>query len=206
MPSSVKKAFFSDFVFDVPEEVYEPAEDSFLFADNLEVDKGSRVLEVGTGSGILAIVAAKKAHKVIAIDLNPYAVRCANQNSKNNEIDDKIFFLAGNLFAPLKEGVLFDLILFNSPYVPSEEDETSFWLGRSWAGGITGRSVIDMFIIQAPKYLEKTGKILLMQSTLAGVDETINKFSNLGFTADIIADRSLPFFEKIVLIKAKYLT
>ena len=204
MPLSNKKAFFGDFSFVIYEDVYEPAEDSFLFAENLNVSHGEHVLDMGTGSGILGIIAARKAREVVAIDINPHAVRCANQNAKLNGVSDKIHFIQSDLFSSLNSQSLFDLILFNAPYVPSEENETDFWLGRSWAGGTTGRQVMDRFISQAPKYLQETGKILFMQSTLTSVDETVEKFAVNNLKAEIVATQSLPFFEKLVLLKAKF--
>ncbi|MBS7632858.1 methyltransferase, partial [Candidatus Bathyarchaeota archaeon] len=61
-----KRVLFGDFVFFVDENVYEPAEDSFLFAEKLAVGEGSRVLDMGTGCGILGVVAAGKAGEVVA--------------------------------------------------------------------------------------------------------------------------------------------
>ncbi len=69
MHSAVKRAYFGKFVFNICENVYEPAEDTYLFAENLDVKKGDEVLDVGTGCGILAILAAEKAAEVISIDL-----------------------------------------------------------------------------------------------------------------------------------------
>ena len=204
MPFPIKKSFFRDYVFVICEDVYEPAEDSFLFADNFNVHKGDRVLDMGTGSGILGIIAAERACNVVAIDLNPHAIRCASQNAKLNHLDDKVHFIQGDLFTPLKEDACFDLILFNAPYVPSEEDEFNFWLGRSWAGGLTGRQIIDKFILQAPKYLQKTGKIMILQSTLTDVDDTINKFAVSGLKAVVVAATSFAFFETLILLEAQY--
>ncbi|MEM3051279.1 MAG: 50S ribosomal protein L11 methyltransferase, partial [Candidatus Bathyarchaeia archaeon] len=98
MLSSTKRVYFGDYVFFVDENVYEPAEDSFLFAENLEVQEGERVLDMGTGCGILGIVASKRAHEVIAVDVNPYAVRCAKYNSKVNDVLSKIATVQGDLF------------------------------------------------------------------------------------------------------------
>lgn len=205
MPLSYKKVFFGEFSFTIYEDVYNPAEDSFFFADNLVVLKDEKVLDMGTGSGILGIIAAKQAREVIAIDLNPHAIKCANKNAKLNGVSHKIHVIRSDLFSSLTNKPLFDLILFNAPYVPSEENETDFWLGKSWAGGLTGRKVIDRFISQTPQYLNKTGKIMLMQSTLTSVDDTITNFAENGLFAEVMVTYSLPFFEKLVLLKAQYL-
>ena len=204
MKSSRKKAFYDNLSFQVFEEVYEPAEDTFLIADYLAqaVKETDTVLDVGTGCGILAVIAAKKALKVIAIDLNPHAVECARSNVKTNRVSGKVDVRQGDLFKPLHKTEKFDLIIFNAPYLPSEPDEEKTWIGRAWGGGHSGREVIDRFIDEAPNYLRQKGRILLAQSTLANIEETITKFSQAGFEASVVAERKFPF-ETIVIIGAK---
>lgn len=203
MPSPSKKVYFRDYIFHVYENVYEPAEDSFLFAENLAVKK-EVVLDVGTGCGILGIIAADKAAKVVMVDINPYAVRCAKKNAKLNGVLDKICFVQGDLFTPIRGEEKFDSILFNAPYLPSKPSEEKSWLARAWTGGAAGRQVIDRFICQAPEYLKENGGILLMQSTLSNVNETLRRFKKNGLKTSIVAKRTLPFFEAIVLVKAEH--
>jgi release factor glutamine methyltransferase len=201
MASGNKKAFFDDFTFLVDENVYEPAEDSFLFAENLPVEKLCRTADVGTGCGILGIVAAKEAKEVLAIDINPHAVCCALENAKLNGVNEKITFLQGDLLNSVSSTVKFDAILFNAPYLPVER-KTASWLEYSWAGGRTGRGVIDRFIDEAADHLAPEGQILLMQSSLSDVDKTLQRCSAKGLNSKVIASRGLPFFETILLIKA----
>ncbi len=203
MQFPVKRVCFGKLVFDVWENVYEPAEDSFLFAENLDVKKGARVLDVGTGCGILGIMAAEKAAAVLAVDLSPYAIRCAKENSALNKVDCKMAFLEADLLTAFDEWARFDLILFNAPYLPAAEHEAETWIGRSWAGGVNGRQVIDRFIRQVKPHLETSGHVLLMQSTLSGVEETICKFGECQLKARVKAERKLPFFETLTLIEAK---
>lgn len=203
MPSPSKKVYFRGYIFHVYEDVYEPAEDSFLFAENLAVKKYEVVLDMGTGCGILGITAAEKAAKIVMVDVNPYAVRCAKENAKLNGVLEKICFVQGDLFAPMRTEEKFDSILFNAPYLPSKPSEAKSWLGRAWAGGATGRQVIDRFVCEAPEYLKENGCILLMQSTLSNVNETSRKFRKNGLRTSIVAKRALPFFETLVLVKAE---
>jgi release factor glutamine methyltransferase len=204
MKFSRKQAFYDNLVFQIFEEVYEPAEDTFLMADYLAkvVKETDTVLDVGTGCGILAIVAAKKALKVVATDLNPHAVECARLNIETNNVSGKVDVRLGDLLKPILKTEKFDLIVFNAPYLPSEPDEEKAWLSRAWAGGTSGRQLIDKFIDEASHYLKENGRILLAQSTLANVDETISRFSRAGSEASVVAEKKF-LFETIVVVEAK---
>lgn len=203
MSLSAKRVYFGDYVFNVWENVYDPAEDSFLFAENLNVQEDETVLDMGTGCGILGILAAERASEVVAVDVNPYAVHCARENAKLNRVQNKIYYVRGDLFTPLSDGFKFDVVLFNAPYLPAEENETESWIGRAWAGGATGRRVIDCFISEVPSYLKQRGRVLLLQSTLADVDETLLRLAASGVSARVVAECSLPFFETIKLVEAQ---
>ena len=197
-----KKAYFKDYVFMVDEHVYEPAEDTFLIAEKMAVTEDDTVLEIGTGCGILAVLAAQKAKTVVAVDINPHALECAGRNAETNSIKEKIEFRYGDLFQPIKQNERFSLILFNSPYLPSEPDEEKSWIGKAWAGGPTGRQVIDRFITDAPRRLADGGRILLVQSSLSDVNRTLEMFKEKNLYAMVIAQINVPF-ECIVLVEAK---
>jgi release factor glutamine methyltransferase len=203
MHCPTKRINFRELIFDVNDDVYEPAEDSFLFAENLNVKAGEAVLDLGTGSGILAVTASQTAGSVLAADINPYAIRCAKANARLNGVRGKIDFIQSDLFSALKCDVKFDLVLFNAPYLPSEEGEADSWIGRAWAGGADGRQVVDRFIAAVPSYLKPHGRVLLMQSTLTGVEETLSGFKKHGLKASVVAEQKLPFFETLTLIEAK---
>jgi len=89
-----------------------------LFASALDgkmIPAGARVLDVGTGSGIVAIRAAQFGALVTAVDINPEAVRCARINVLLNRLEDRVQVCEGDLFDPVR-GEKFDRILFNPPY------------------------------------------------------------------------------------------
>lgn len=197
-----KKVYFNDQVFLVDEQVYEPAEDSFLIAKKLEVTENDSVLEVGTGCGILAVLAAETVKKVVAVDINPHAIECAKMNAETNGAKEGIDFRQGDLFQPIEKGELFSVIVFNSPYLPSERGEEDTWIGKAWAGGQDGRKVIDRFITEAPQFLAEGGRIMLVQSSLSNINQTIQMFREKGLRAEIVGQVKVAF-EAIVLVEAK---
>lgn len=198
-----KKILYKNRVFIIYDEVYEPDEDTFLIAQNLSLADRVEVLDMGTGCGILAIVAAEKARHVVAIDVNPHAVFCAQKNIKLSGLVRVVDVLQGNLFDPLRSGTKFDLILFNAPYLPVERDEDESWMDKAWAGGETGRAVIDAFIHKVTEYLAEDGRIQLVQSTLSNIDKTLVNLRRLGLSAEITAEKE-SMFEKIMLIEASF--
>ena len=196
------KTFYKGRAFYVFSDVYKPSDDTFLIADNLEVKDQAKVLDVGTGCGILAVLVAEKAHKVVATDANPYAVQCAELNSKLNSFLDKIEVRQGRLFEAVKPDEKFDLIIFNPPYLPVREDEERSWIEAAWSGGPDGRRVTNEFVSKAPEHLEEGGVIVLLQSTISDTGETRSTLEKVGLKTRILAEKKLDF-ESIFLIEAR---
>jgi len=205
MKSSRKQVVYNDLTFHILRNVYEPAEDTFLAADNMIVKKADVVLDMGTGCGILAVLAAQKAKKVVAVDVNPHAISCARKNAEINKLAHKIDTRKGDLFQAVRRGEEFSLVIFNAPYLPSTSKESRSWLGKAWAGGPTGRQLIDRFVVEAPHYLKRRGKILMVQSSLANIEETLKKFRKAKLETQVIAEKKAAF-ETIVLIQASHLS
>jgi release factor glutamine methyltransferase len=203
MPIANKRVVFGGYAFNIVDDVYEPSEDTMLFVENLVVDEGERVLDVGTGCGVLGILAAARARVVVAVDVNPYALGCALANARLNQMICNIEFVRGDLFTWLTPHEKFDLVLFNAPYLPTEDKKNMSWVEHAWAGGPNGRVVIDRFIWQVSDHVNQGGRVLMLQSTLAGVEETFQAFREVNWKPKVIAERSLPFFETIKLIEAR---
>lgn len=173
-------------------EVYRPAEDSYLLAKYVEKLVEGEVLDVGTGSGIQAVTAAKKStvRRVVASDLNPYALIEAEKRAVSERVQQKIEFVPSDLFENISEG--FDWILFNTPYLPSEGEADEY----SWAGGETGSEVIKRFLSESKHYLKAKGSILMIYSSHSNMTEA--DFS--GFKYELLEEMPL-FFEKLYCVR-----
>ena len=174
------------------EEVYKPGEDSYLLQRHVEQLVSGSVLDMGTGSGIQAITAARKNNVscVLAVDINPAALIVAEKRAINYGVSDKIDFKLSDLFASV-EGV-FDWILFNTPYLPSEGDADE----ASWTGGETGGEIIKLFLLEAQSYLTLDGSILMIYSSQSRL--SADDFS--GYRFELLEEIGL-FFEKIFCVR-----
>ena len=189
-----------DFKINIDDNVYIPAEDSYLLADNLEIKQGQSVLEIGTGSGIVAMYASRLTDNITVTDINFDACELARKNFEDNGIEN-IEILFGNLFEPVKNRK-FDVILFNTPYLPTEEDEVlDDTINYAFDGGLNGRKVIDLFLNEVGNHLNDNVIVQIIQSSLSGNEETLEKLDQLGFVSEIAAKEHF-FFEDITLINA----
>lgn len=173
-------------------EVYEPQEDSFLLEKYVKKYALGRVLDLGTGSGIQAIAAAqnKLVREVIAVDINPDAVKQFQDIITKNKYK-KIQVLVSDLFSNV-EGK-FDVIIFNPPYLPQDKDIEDAAL----YGGKKGWELSERFFTQVSKFLAPKGKILFLFSSLTNkikIDELISQ--HLLETEELVKER-LPFFEEL---------
>lgn len=187
-----------EFIINTSETVYMPAEDSYMLADNLKIKPGDSVLEIGTGTGIVAMYASKITDKITVTDINFDAVQLAEENFKANNIEN-IEILFGNLFEPVKDRK-FDVILFNTPYLPTDNDDViEDNLNYAFDGGLNGRKVIDLFLDEVKNHLNPKGIVQLIQSSLSDNEKTLDKLDEMGFIAEI-AESEHFFFEDVVLI------
>ena len=189
------------FEIETDELVYIPSDDTFLLAENLEIKEGMSVLEeIGTGSGLVSMYASLLTDDVTATDINYNALELAEKNFKLNNIDTiKLEF--GDMFEPVKDKK-FDIILFNTPYLPTDSDDIiDDDLNYAFDGGLNGRKVIDRFINEVSNHLNDKGIVQMIQSSLSDNDRTLDMFDRNGFVAEI-AESEKFFFEEIVLINA----
>ena len=179
------------------EDVYEPAEDSYLLIDAAlnEIagsDRRLRIIEIGTGSGIVTAAMMRDApeHIYAATDISPHAVACAKAN--------RVPVIRADLFSGIRGR--FDLIIFNSPYLPTAPDErVDGWLDHAWNGGDDGRAVINRFLGRAPTFLADSGSILLLLSSLTGIETVRERMASVGLVVREVASIRCPGERLVVL-------
>jgi release factor glutamine methyltransferase len=147
------------------------------------VTPGAAVLDMGAGSGIGAVFAAQWARRVVAVDLNPAAVRCAGINVLIHRLEERVEVRQGDLFAPV-QGERFDLILFNPPYLPGQprtEFERALW----------STDVVERFTAGLADHLAEDGMALVLLSSLADESKYLSVFCAHGLVVDVVARRKL---------------
>jgi release factor glutamine methyltransferase len=180
--------------------VYPPQHDSQLLIDTLEkteLAQGRRVLDLCTGSGVVAIAASELgAASVTAFDICPNAVRCSRGNAVHAGVI--IDVLEGSYSGAL-DYAPFDVIVSNPPYVPTppagdtEVIPLTAGPARAWNAGVDGRMVLDPLCESAACLLAPGGSMLLVQSTLSGVDDSVAALRATGLYAEVIASQCVPF-------------
>ena len=174
------------------DDVYEPCDDTFLLMDCLEgrIRRDDRVLDLGTGTGILGIFCAKQGANVVCADINQFAVKLARENAKLNGV--KIAAAQSDMF--LKINGKFDVIIFNPPYLPTEKgDKIPGALNFSFDGGRKGNNAILRFVKSFPSHLAPSGRVYLLLSSLNGVEKILLRLKRSGFSAEMIAERAFDF-------------
>jgi len=163
-------------VFKMTSEVMVPKRGSILLARHMGVRPADAVLDLGTGAGFLAILAARAARRVVATDVIPESIECARGNAVLNGLEGKMDFRVGAMYAPVA-GAAFDLVLANLPQMPVPPGREGVKDPRLLAddGGPDGWSLLDQVIQGAPDYLSPGGRLLFTCFAFLGVRRALQK-------------------------------
>ncbi|MFF8095268.1 HemK2/MTQ2 family protein methyltransferase [Streptomyces sp. NPDC016675] len=174
--------------------VYAPQEDTALLAGALSDESlppAASVLDVGTGTGALALTAARRGARVTAVDVSWRAVCAARVNAARAGL--RIRVRHGNLFTPV-HGETFDLVLANPPYVPAPGGgRPPRGAARAWDAGHDGRLVLDRICREAPALLRPGGVLLLVQSALSDPERTVTQLREAGLKAAVTRRQRIAF-------------
>jgi len=157
--------------------------DSLLLAEANDAQPGEAVLDIGTGTGVQAIISAKKgASKVVATDISQQAIENVGYNTTKHNLARIINVRKGNLFDPLEKGERFDLILANLPFVDHPADRVH----EHWVYD-PGYHSHREFFSKVKEYMKIESRILMAFADLGDV----------GFFEDQITRNHLRIDQKI---------
>jgi release factor glutamine methyltransferase len=184
---------YQGLLFKVAAGVQAPKAGSLLFARHLEFRSGERVLELGTGVGLGAVLAAKAGCRVVATDVVPEAVACARENAFLNGVGDRVEVRAGDCYEPVR-GRRFDLICANPPQMPTppgrERDDPA---AAADNGGLDGWEVLDRIVQGAPAHLAPGGRLVFTIFGFLGKKTAFAKLEAAGLTPLVLGSEVQPF-------------
>ncbi len=168
---------FMSLEFYVDERVFIPRPETEQLVETIlttQIDTSQRLLELGTGSGVIATILAvhQPEWDITATDLSEDALAVAKKNAETHACTAQIKFLSGDLFEPIKAidpngETQFDWIVCNPPYIKKTESENLSPDVRDYEpeialfAGDDGLAVIRRLIAEAPEYLAPNGKLIL---------------------------------------------
>ncbi|MEM1577533.1 MAG: Rossmann-like fold-containing protein [Candidatus Pacearchaeota archaeon] len=182
---------------------YMPNEDSYIMKEELRKilikEKPKKVLDLGTGSGILAIEAAKIAKFIDAVDINQEALKFVNEQIKKlNFRNINVFY--SDLFSNIKSK--YDLIVFNPPYLPEDKEIKEKWVKQSIFTK-DGNEIIIKFLEQAKNFLNENGKILFCFSSLSNKKFIEKKLNELNYKYKLLRKEKFLFEDFYVYLASK---
>jgi release factor glutamine methyltransferase len=181
--SSDREFHFNKLTIYLHPEVYESAEDTFQILDAIKISPKHKVFEPGTGCGIISLHCAYLGANVVCSDINPYSIELTQKNYNTNKhlLKGNVDIRYGDLFSVLQCKELFDVIIFNPPYLPTRDNErigTTGWFDAATDGGHTGLDIIKRFVENVERYLYPLGRSYLIISSLSKNDKVQQIFSN----------------------------
>ena len=168
------------------------------YIDGLDL-KGKSVADVGTGSGVLALAAARAgAASVLALDINPNAALCARENAEANGFGDRVTAACMDLLAEVPPSPVFDVILSSPPKHAGEPRDLA---DRGWHAGPQYRNVAGLFL-QARERLKPDGRLYVMVSSDSDLDLFGRLIDEAGFQARLAVERSF-YIESMLLYELR---
>lgn len=174
--------------FTVYRNVFWPYDDSIPLVQNFVIKPGESVLDVGTGCGVIAVFAAAKgAGRVVAVDINPAAVRSAKVNVRAHGFAGIIDVRLSNLFAAVRADETFDVIIANLPLRnKTAEDvvESSFWDSAFRSH--------EKFFADVGRHLNSNGRVYMTQANYGAIEEMKQLVKLSGFNIKLIGSKQMP--------------
>jgi release factor glutamine methyltransferase len=155
---------------------------------------GKNVADVGTGSGILALAAAREGATAVALDINPNAVKAATDNARANGLGDRVTAIRSDLMSSLAPDPQFDVIISNPPFFSGEPRDIA---DRAWVAGPEYRDISSLFK-QARQRLKLSGTMYVLLSSDSDLHFLGQLIAKAGFRARVATSFSIMIESMII--------
>ena len=177
----------------VGRETFRPSTISSLLADALDFQPGSVVIDVGCGSGILSIIAAKLgAAKVYGVDAADETVEVASANAAAHGVADRVEFAQGDMFEPLDPDLKADVVIGDVSGIPDSIATASGWFPSGLAGGPTGAELPMRMIEESKRLLRKGGSLFLPTGSLQDENSILDRARSVFGSMKQLTERNIP--------------
>ncbi|MBI4573105.1 MAG: methyltransferase [candidate division NC10 bacterium] len=184
---------YQDRLIRVSTEMLVPKSGSLLLARHLPLRAGDVVLDLGSGAGLIGILAARRGHRVVATDVVAACTECTWANALLNGVADRLEVRTGDLFAPVLAEA-FDLIATNPPQMPTPPDrEWDDAQSRADDGGPDGWAALDRIIHEVPRHLKPEGRLVFTFFGFLGVERALDTLRAAGLEPRVLAREEQPF-------------
>ena len=177
----------------VSENTFRPSTISVLLADALEIQEGDTVIDVGCGSGILSIIAAKLgAARVYGVDAAPDVVEVATANARAHGVADSTVFFHGDLYEPLPPGIEADIVIGDVSGIPDAIARESGWFPSKRGGGPSGSELPIRMLEGVQDVLRRGGRFFLPTGSLQDEAAILEKARTVFAKLTQVRERAIP--------------
>jgi SAM-dependent methyltransferase len=184
--------------------VFAPSKTSLVLADALEVNPGETVIDVGCGSGVLSLVAARlSAGKVYGCDVSEEAVTAARQNAARLGVDDRTEFRVGNLLEPVSD-IEADVVIGDVSGIPDPVAQITGWFPEGRGGGPTGAELPVAMLEGVGECMKYGGRLYLPTGTIQAEGKVLDVARRVfgANNMEIVAEREFPLPNLVARSKA----
>ncbi len=172
---------------------FRPTTISKLVAEAIEVEDDDVVIDIGCGTGVLSIIAAKLgARRVYGVDAADETVEIATANAVAQGVADRTTFFKGDVFGPVPEEVEADLVIGDISGIPDTIAEESGWFPAGLAGGPRGSELPIRMLEEARRFLRKGGKLLLPTGSLQDESPILDMARSVFSSIRQVTEKRIP--------------